>query len=97
MTPTIPDRLRTGDLIAVISPASPLDDTSRLNAGVRYLEQLGYRVKVAGNVGKRSGYLAGTELRCCRRSCGSGGQQFDHGADRRRQYRWRRQERRRKS
>jgi muramoyltetrapeptide carboxypeptidase len=61
MTFLIPDRLQKGDVIGIVSPASPLDDPSRLDAGVRYLEQLGYRIKVGVNVGKRSGYLAGTD------------------------------------
>jgi muramoyltetrapeptide carboxypeptidase len=57
----LPERLRTGDLVAVVSPASALDDPSRLDAGVRYLQGLGYRVTVGENVGRRSGYLAGTD------------------------------------
>ena len=39
----IPARLRTGDLVGVISPASPLEDVSRLERGIRYLESRGYR------------------------------------------------------
>jgi len=61
MTSLLPERLRKGDLVAVVSPASALDDPSRLEAGVRYLQGLGYRVTVGENVGKRNGYLAGTD------------------------------------
>ena len=39
-----PARLNTGDLIGIVSPASPIADPSRIDRGVRYLEGLGYRV-----------------------------------------------------
>ncbi len=56
-----PKKLNKGDLIGIISPASSPDDLSRIEKGVLYLESLGYRVEVAKNVGKYSGYLAGTD------------------------------------
>ena len=56
-----PKKLQKGDLIGLISPASTLDDPSRLENGVRYLERLGYKVEVGKNVGKCNGYLAGTD------------------------------------
>jgi muramoyltetrapeptide carboxypeptidase len=61
MIALLPARLRSGDVIGVVSPASALDEPSRLEAGVRYLEGLGYRVMVGEHVGKRTGYLAGTD------------------------------------
>ena len=57
----VPSKLNKGDLIGVVSPASPIDDASRIERGVRYLEGLGYRVLVGSNVGKTKGYLAGTD------------------------------------
>jgi muramoyltetrapeptide carboxypeptidase len=53
--------LRTGDLIGVVSPASPIDDPTRLEQGIRYLESCGYRAMTGTHVGQRSGYLAGTD------------------------------------
>jgi muramoyltetrapeptide carboxypeptidase len=61
MKPLKPSRLRAGDLIGLVSPASPIADPSRIDKGVRYLESLGYRVEVAPSVLKSHGYLAGTD------------------------------------
>ena len=57
----IPARLRTGDLVGVISPASPLEDVTRLERGIRYLESRGYRAITGKHTGRKSGYLAGTD------------------------------------
>lgn len=56
-----PKKLNKKDLIGLISPASSPDEFSRVQKGVKYLESLGYRVKVGENVGKNHGYLAGTD------------------------------------
>ncbi|MCK9209792.1 MAG: LD-carboxypeptidase [Ignavibacteriaceae bacterium] len=56
-----PQSLRNGDTIGIISPASSPDDLSRINKGVAYFERLGYQVEVGKNVGKYSGYLAGSD------------------------------------
>ncbi|MCK5455650.1 MAG: LD-carboxypeptidase [Melioribacteraceae bacterium] len=56
-----PKRLRKGDLIGVISPASSPNELERIEKGVKYLEGLGYKVVVGKNVGKVHGYLAGTD------------------------------------
>jgi muramoyltetrapeptide carboxypeptidase len=56
-----PQRLRKGDLIGLVSPASTIADASRIDRGVTYLEHLGYRVTVGKNVLKTYGYLAGTD------------------------------------
>jgi len=56
-----PKRLSKKDVIGIISPASSPDEFSRVEKGVKYLESLGYRVKVGANVGKNHGYLAGTD------------------------------------
>ncbi len=55
-----PKKLLKGDLIGIISPASSSDDLSKVEAGVKYFERLGYRVEVGKNVGKLHGYLAGS-------------------------------------
>jgi len=56
-----PERLKPGDVIGIISPASSPDDLSKINKGISYLERLGYRVEVGKNVGKQEGYLAGSD------------------------------------
>lgn len=56
-----PGRLKKGDLIGIISPASTPDDLSKIEKGVKYLESFGYRTEVGKNVGKNRGYLAGTD------------------------------------
>ena len=56
-----PKKLSKKDVIGIISPASSPDEYLRVEKGVKYLESLGYRVKVGENVGKNHGYLAGTD------------------------------------
>ncbi len=57
----IPPRLHSGDLVGLITPASPVADPSRIDAGARYLERNGLRVMLGSHVGKVTGYLAGTD------------------------------------
>ena len=61
MVPLKPPRLRPGDLIALVSPASTIADPSRIDRAVRYLEGLGYRTTVGKSVLSCLGYLAGTD------------------------------------
>ena len=61
MNVIVPQRLKKGDLIGIICPASPVHDPSRIEKGVRYLEGLGYRTTVGRNASRRRGYLAGTD------------------------------------
>ncbi len=56
-----PKKLKQGDVIGIISPASSPSDASRIEKGVQYLESLGYRVKVGKHVTKVKGYLAGED------------------------------------
>jgi muramoyltetrapeptide carboxypeptidase len=56
-----PPRLRKGDVIGLVSPASTPTPREKIEGGVRYLEALGYRVKVGKHVSKAWGYLAGTD------------------------------------
>ena len=55
-----PPRLRPGDVIGVIAPASPMKH-DRLENGIRYLESLGYKTKVGKAVYREQGYLAGRD------------------------------------
>jgi len=61
MNVLVPRRLKKGDLIGVVCPASPVNDPSRIERGVRYLESIGYRTTVGRNALQRRGYLAGTD------------------------------------
>lgn len=56
-----PARLKPGSLIGLASPASTPTPSEKIQGSVRYLERLGYRVKVGENVAKEHGYLAGTD------------------------------------
>jgi muramoyltetrapeptide carboxypeptidase len=55
-----PRRLRRGEVIGIVAPASPMKH-DRLENGIRYLEQLGYRVKLGRYVSNQNGYLAGSD------------------------------------
>ena len=56
-----PKKLQKGDVIGIISPSSSVEDQTKLEKGVNYLERLGYRVEIGRNVGKFNGYLAGKD------------------------------------
>lgn len=56
-----PKKLMKGDLIGLISPASNCANNEDLDNAVKYLEGLGYRVKVGNYVGAERGYLAGRD------------------------------------
>ena len=57
MEPQKPPRLKRGDLIGLVSPASRIADTTRIERGVHYLETLGYHVLVGEHVTRQHGYL----------------------------------------
>jgi muramoyltetrapeptide carboxypeptidase len=61
MTILKPPRLRRGEVIGLIAPASAPSDSRKIELAVRYLERLGYRVEVGQHVGARHGYFAGTD------------------------------------
>jgi muramoyltetrapeptide carboxypeptidase len=56
-----PEKIKPGDVIGIIAPSSPVSDGNKLDAGVKYFEKMGYRVKVGLNALKERGYLAGTD------------------------------------
>jgi muramoyltetrapeptide carboxypeptidase len=56
-----PHALKKRDIIGICAPASAPDTRENLQRGVRYLERLGYRVKLGKNLSQRHGYLAGTD------------------------------------
>ncbi|MCZ7557668.1 MAG: LD-carboxypeptidase [Bacteroidia bacterium] len=61
----IPRQLRQGDLIGIVSPASPPHDVARIARGIRYVLSRGFRVCLGSGVGLKTGYLAGPD--CTRR------------------------------
>lgn len=56
-----PARLKKGDIIGLITPASSPDELLKIEESTQYLEKIGYRVKHGKNIGKFNGYLAGTD------------------------------------
>jgi len=56
-----PKRLELGDTIGVVAPASAPPDPSNLDRAVSTLERLGFKIKLAPNVRRRWGYLAGRD------------------------------------
>ena len=61
VSPTRPARLRPGDAVALVAPASVTYDRDTLSVAVESLEALGLRVKVGEHVMARYGYLAGPD------------------------------------
>jgi len=59
--PIKPPRLSLGGRIGIVSPASPPLDPETINRSVAVLESFGFKVKLAPNVRKRSGFLAGSD------------------------------------
>jgi muramoyltetrapeptide carboxypeptidase len=56
-----PPALRPGDTVGLITPASYVSDPDRLALAARTIDYFGLKMKLGKNVGKRSGYLAGSE------------------------------------
>jgi muramoyltetrapeptide carboxypeptidase len=54
-----PPRLTPGATIGIAAPASPVDERSTLERGVRWWESQGYRVKLAERAEARDDYVAG--------------------------------------
>ncbi len=56
-----PPALREGDTVGLITPATYVSDPDRLAMAVRTVRYFGLRPKMGRNVGKRFGYLGGSE------------------------------------
>jgi muramoyltetrapeptide carboxypeptidase len=56
-----PPRLRKGDVIGLIAPASTPSSEEKILKGALYLEQLGYRIKCGKHIRTVYGYLAGSD------------------------------------
>ncbi|MCX6928961.1 MAG: LD-carboxypeptidase [Verrucomicrobia bacterium] len=59
--PIKPDCLVQGDTIGIIAPASAAPDPKTIDHAVAFLEQLGFKPKLAPNVRRRWGFLAGND------------------------------------
>lgn len=55
-----PNRLKKGDTVGVIAPASP-PNLENLKRGIQFLNEIGLNVKIGKSVTKMNGYLAGTD------------------------------------
>jgi len=56
-----PQRLQKGDLVGIITPASPPFEPSIIQEGKAMIEYLGFKTRLGKNIGKKYGYLAGTD------------------------------------
>ncbi len=56
-----PKHLEAGDTIGLIAPASAPPDPKTVDRSVAVLEHLGFKVRLAPNVRRRHGYLAGSD------------------------------------
>lgn len=56
-----PARLQENDLIALITPASSPSKISRVEEGIKFLNERGYRTVMLPNCMKQKGYLAGSD------------------------------------
>src|ERR1022692_641376 len=59
--PIKPDRLNYGDTLGIVAPASAPPDPNNIDRSVAVLERLGFKAKLAPNVRKRWGFLAGSD------------------------------------
>lgn len=56
-----PPALQPGDTIGLVAPASPPPDANAIDRSVAALARLGFQAKLAANVRRRLGFLAGTD------------------------------------
>ncbi len=59
--PIRPRHLSPGDILGLVAPASAPPDSRAIDRAIDALERLGFKAKLAPNVRKRHGYLAGTD------------------------------------
>lgn len=56
-----PERLRRGDVVGIVTPASAPPDPRVIDYSVKTLRQLGFKPRLARNARKRHGFLAGSD------------------------------------
>lgn len=57
-----PKRIKQGDTIGIIAPASPAYDAGRAALGIEVLRKLGFNVVLSENCSLKHGYLAGEDM-----------------------------------
>lgn len=60
MKTLVPPALYRGDTIAIIAPAS-VPDPEKIERAIGRYEEMGFRVKLFGDIYRRWGYLAGDD------------------------------------
>ncbi len=64
LAPLLPASLQPGDTIGLFCPAGPVRDIDRINAGVRVLQDMGFRVRIQGGLSRQTDssiYLAAAD------------------------------------
>jgi muramoyltetrapeptide carboxypeptidase len=56
-----PPRLKAGDTIAIVAPASPIEERAGLEQGITALEDMGFRVRFTDRIFQSTRYLAGED------------------------------------
>jgi muramoyltetrapeptide carboxypeptidase len=56
-----PERLRFGDAVGIVVPASPPSDPAEIENSAAALEKFGFKPRLSANLRKRLGFLAGTD------------------------------------
>src|SRR5437879_3399436 len=56
-----PERLRAGDIVGVVAPASPPPDPKTIDRAIAALERLGFKARLAPHARRRLGFLAGSD------------------------------------
>lgn len=56
-----PERLRFGDVVGIVAPASAPSDPGDIDNSFAALEKLGFKPRLSANIRKRLGFLAGTD------------------------------------
>jgi muramoyltetrapeptide carboxypeptidase len=56
-----PSRLKKGDVISIVAPASPIESRNGLEGGIAALERMGFRVRFDDRIFQSSRYLAGND------------------------------------
>ena len=59
--PVKPERLKPGDVIGIVAPASPFD-TNMFDQGIAVLKSMGFNVFIPDDVAVKKGYFAGSDV-----------------------------------
>jgi len=48
--PILPPLLKRGDTVGLLCPAGPVRDMEQLQAGIRLIKDMGFKVKIQGSI-----------------------------------------------